>query len=232
MGDHTMNITVESKVGEIAAHHPMATQVFSRHGIDFCCGGGVPLRTACERRDLSTPQVLEEIELAISASDPDLERWDEAPVADLVHHIVHAYHLPLREELPRLESMARKVARVHGDKDPERLASLLQSFLQLQAELEDHMAREEDVLFPEILRHGEDADAPVEPFVDDHTEAGQALTKIRQLTEGYQVPAQACNTWRALWHGLEALERSLHLHIHLENNVLFPRVNAAYQAER
>ena len=153
-------------------------------------------------------------------------------MADLVQHIVDAYHLPLREELPRLESMARKVARVHGDKDTERLGGILETFLRLEAELGDHMAREEDVLFPEILRHGEGSDLPVEPFVDDHSDAGQALAVLRELTDDYQVPEGACNTWRALWHGLEALEQSLHLHIHLENNVLFPRVGGAHATGR
>ena len=227
-----MNINAETKVGEIAAHYPMATQVFSRHGIDFCCGGGVPLRQACDRRGLATPQVLAEIELALAGADEDLERWDQAPVAELVGHIVNAYHLPLREELPRLESMARKVARVHRDKDPERLEGLLETFLNLKNELEDHMAREEDVLFPEILGQGEDALVALDRFVDDHSEAGEALAQIRQLTDDFQVPNEACNTWRALWHGLEALEHSLHHHIHLENNVLFPRVNTTRGAVR
>jgi len=222
-----MNITAESRVGEIAAEYPMATQVFARHGIDFCCGGGVPLEQACAQRGLDAPLILEEIEQALARSDSDLERWIEAPPADLVRHIVHTYHVPLREELPRLESMLRKVNRVHGDKEPERLPRLLSTFLELEAELVDHMAREEEALFPEILQHGEEAVVPVEPFVDEHTEAGQALAKIRELTDDFQVPDAACNTWRALWHGLEALEQSMHQHIHLENNVLFPRVNGA-----
>lgn len=222
-----MTITSQSKVGEIAAEHPMATQVFARYGIDFCCGGGVPLEQACARRGLDTPLVLEEIEQALADGDPELDRWTEAPVADLVRHIVHAYHVPLREELPRLESMLRKVNRVHGDKDPERLPRLLTTYLALESELADHMAREEEVLFPEMLQHGEEALVPVEVFVDDHTAAGEALAEIRELTDGFRVPDYACNTWRALWHGLEALERSMHQHIHLENNVLFPRVSGA-----
>ncbi len=226
-----MNITSSDKVGEIATRHPMATQVFSRHGIDFCCQGGVALQDACERQGLSTPEVLGEIEQALSVGDPELERWDAVPAADLIRHIVHAYHVPLREELPRLESMARKVARVHGDKDPERLGSLLQTFLRLEAELEDHMAREEELLFPMILQRGDSGGVPVSIFIDDHSEAGRALATLRELTDDYRVPEGACNTWRALWHGLEALERSLHLHIHLENNVLFPQWGSASEVE-
>lgn len=221
-----MNITPESKVGEIAARHPMSTQVFDRHGIDFCCGGGVALRQACDRRGLSTSQILVEIERTLADDDASLERWDEASLSDLIHHIVHDYHLPLREELPRLELMIRKVHRVHGDKDPERFASLLETFLRLESELEDHLRREEEILFPDILQHGAGTWIAVAPFVDDHSAAGQALQKLRELTDGYRAPEGACNTWRALWHGLESLEKSLHRHIHLENNVLFPRVNA------
>jgi len=221
-----MNITPESKVGEIAARHPMSTQVFDRYGIDFCCGGGIALRQACDRRGLSTSQILVEIERALADDDVSLDRWDEASVSDLVHHIVDDYHLPLREELPRLGLMARKVYRVHGHKDPERFASLLETFLELESELEDHLRREEEVLFPEILRHGEGTPVAVESYVDDHSEAGRALERLRELTDGYRAPEGACNTWRALWHGLEALEKSLHHHIHLENNVLFPRVDS------
>jgi regulator of cell morphogenesis and NO signaling len=221
-----MNITPESRVGEIAAHHPMSTRVFDRHGIDFCCGGGIALRQACDRRGLDTPQILAEIEAATSSDDASLDRWDEASVEDLIHHIVDAYHVPLREELPRLELMAQKVVRVHGDKDPERFASLLETFLQLQSELEDHLQREEEVLFPAILQHAARSSIAIEPFVDDHSAAGQALARLRELTDGYRAPAKACNTWRALWHGLEELEKSLHHHIHLENNVLFPKIDS------
>lgn len=225
-----MEITAESKVGEIAAQHPMATRVFSRHKIDFCCGGGVPLREVCDQRGLATTEVLDEIEQVLTAGGSAGENWNETPLVDLVRHIVDAYHLPLREELPRLEAMARKVARVHGDKDPERLPEMLRTFLFLRGELEDHMQREEEVLFPEILSWSESADVSVERFVDDHSEVGRALERLRALTDDFQVPEAACNTWRALWHGLAALEGSLHDHIHLENNVLFQRVNGVQQS--
>lgn len=220
------SLTAQTPVGDIAARHPLATRVFARYGIDFCCGGGVALQDACQQRGLDASAVLDQIDQVLAGGEPEGDRWDQAPVADLVRHIVDAYHLPLREELPWLESMARKVARVHGDKEPERLPALLQTFLGLKAELEDHMEREEKVLFPEILAHGEGALVPTVPFVDDHTQAGEALARIRELTDDFQVPAEACNTWRALWHGLAALEESLHQHIHLENNVLFPRLGA------
>ncbi|MBZ0111326.1 MAG: iron-sulfur cluster repair di-iron protein [Thermoanaerobaculia bacterium] len=221
-----MDINAESKVGQVAAHYPMATRVFARHGIDFCCGGGKALREVCEKRDLSTTQILEEIDQVLSSDPGETETWNEAPVVDLVRHIIESYHQPLREELPRLESMVRKVVRVHRDRNPERLDALLKTFLRLEAELQEHMTEEEDVLFPEIILHGE-ASSPTEPFVDDHRVVGEALAELRRLTDDYVVPEGACNTWRALWFGLAELEQSLHQHIHLENNILFARVNAA-----
>ena len=222
-----MNLTPESRVGEIAARHPLATRVFARHGIDFCCGGGVAIAQACAKRQLDTAAVLEEIERTIAVPASEEMRWDERPLGDLVRHIIERFHEPLREELPRLESMARKVFRVHGDKDPERLGALLESFLRLQAEVVAHLRQEEESLFPSLLRAATNEPAELEPFVDDHVRVGQELHRIRELTDGFRVPDGACNTWNALWHGLAALETDLHEHIHLENNVLFPRVAAA-----
>jgi regulator of cell morphogenesis and NO signaling len=124
--------------------------------------------------------------------------------------------------------MARKVAQVHAERDPERrLPAILATLLALSAELADHMAREEEMLFPSILAGGAgEAGAPLQPFVDDHTAAGEKLARLRVLTDDYTPPADACNTWRALWGGLADLERTMHQHVHLENNVLFARASA------
>jgi regulator of cell morphogenesis and NO signaling len=222
-----MHITTESRVGEIAAEHPLATRVFARHGIDFCCGGGVPLAQACAKRGLDAPQLVAEIEATLDGASDTGERWLEAPLQQLVRHILVDYHEPLREELPRLEAMARKVARVHGEREPVRLPALLQSYLALEAELVEHIAREEVVLFPPLLERGAAAALDVAGFRDDHEEVGRRLAELRELTDDFQAPEGACNTWRALWAGLEALEASLHEHVHLENNVLFPRLAAA-----
>ena len=221
-----MTLHTDIPVGQIATEYPLATRVFSRHNIDFCCGGGAPLREACESRGLDPESILAEIQEVLEERESEGERWDEAPIPDLVQHILVTYHAPLQTELPRLEEMARKVVRVHGDKDPERLRALLETFLGLRWELEDHMTREEKMLFPTIVADGETAVVPLDPFIDDHTATGEALERLRALTNDYRVPEEACNTWRALWHGLEALEGSLHQHVHLENNVLFKRVTA------
>jgi len=219
-----MNVTPDSKVGQIAAEHPLATRVFARHGIDFCCGGGKPLGEVCERHGLDVTEVLAEIAHEIATPSAGEVRWDQASLGDLIEHILAAYHKPLSEELPRLEAMARKVVDVHRDKQPETLPELLRVYLGLKAELEEHMAKEEQILFPKIRRgEGAMADGPISVMEHEHDSAGNALRRLRELTGGYEVPAEACNTWRALWHGLAALEQAMHQHIHLENNILFPR---------
>jgi regulator of cell morphogenesis and NO signaling len=223
-----MDLGTDSKVGRIATEHPLATKVFARHGIDFCCGGGKPLGEVCRRLGLDTGAVLAEIEREIASTPAPDVRWDEAPLGDLIEHILAAYHEPLKEDLPRLEAWARKVVAVHRDKQPETLPELLTVFLGLKAELEQHMAKEERVLFPLIRGgHGAMAGGPISVMEHEHDSAGRALERLRELTDRYRVPAEACNTWRALWHGLAAFEQSLHQHMHLENNVLFPRALGA-----
>ena len=219
-----MMIQSDSIVGQLAAEHPLATRVFHRHGIDFCCDGGRKLQEACAAQGVDTGMVLEEIRKELSNMTIPEERWGQAPLEDLVQHILVAYHGPLKEELPRLESMARKVLEVHGDKDPETLSEVVQVYAGLKAELSQHMVKEEQILFPMIEQgQGAMAGGPVSVMKDEHDSAGAALRRLRELTKDYQVPPGACNTWRALWHGLAALEESLHQHIHLENNILFPR---------
>lgn len=220
----TTAITPETPVGHIAAEAPLATRVFARHGIDFCCGGGVPLMQACTTRGVEVDTVIEEINTELQGTDGETETWTNAPLDTLIDHILAVYHRPLDEELPRIEAMARKVYAVHGDKDPERLAALVQTFTALKAELEPHMMKEEQILFPMIKSgNGAMAQGPVMVMRHEHDDAGGMLKRLRELTDDYVPPAGACNTWRALWSALADLERSLHEHIHLENNVLFPR---------
>lgn len=219
-----MSITPMTPVGRIAAEHPLSTRIFARHGIDFCCGGGRPLDEVCASKGLDSAAVVEEIRKELENRSESAERWDEAPVVDLVEHLMHAYHVPLREELPRLDAMARRVLEVHREKNPEGLSELVSVFSALKADLEAHMQKEEDILFP-MIRKGDGfmADGPISVMEDEHDAVAGMLRRLRQLTDDYTVPAEACNTWNALWHGLAALESSLHMHIHLENNILFPR---------
>ncbi|MDP7036031.1 MAG: iron-sulfur cluster repair di-iron protein [Planctomycetota bacterium] len=217
-------IIPSNSLAQIATEHPMSTRVFARHQMDFCCGGNLPLLEICEKKGLDVLKVVEEICNEVQNSKEEEVRWDQTPLDDLMDHILARYHQPLKEELPRLEAMLDKVYQVHGEKDPERLLSLVNVFRALKEELKDHMEKEEVILFP-MIRTGQGAMAgcPISVMEMEHKSAGASLCKIRQLTDEYQVPSQACNTWRALWHGLKELEESTHQHIHLENNILHPR---------
>jgi regulator of cell morphogenesis and NO signaling len=219
-----VNITGNTKVGDVATQYPLATRVFARHSIDFCCGGGKPLSEACMKVGVQVDTVLAEIDKEISTTDRREERWDEKSVELLIEHLLVEYHRPLDEELPRLEALARKVNGVHGEKEPEMLGGILSTFMSLRAELEQHMAKEEQILFPMIKSgQGAMAEEPVAVMEQEHVSAGAALKRLRELTNNFEVPEEACNSWRALWVGLEAFEKALHEHIHLENNILFPR---------
>ncbi|MDX9857919.1 MAG: iron-sulfur cluster repair di-iron protein [candidate division Zixibacteria bacterium] len=219
-----MTISTESTVASLATEHPLATRVFSRYGIDFCCGGGRPLKDVCGEKGLDVGRVVEEIRQELSSADEQVHRWDTRPLDKLIQHILDTYHRPLDEELPRLQQMAARVLEVHHDKDPGRLTELVDVYAGLKTELEDHMAKEEQILFPMILRgQGALTNGPIAVMEHEHESVGIALRRLRELTDDFEVPLEACNTWRALWKGLEALEQSLHVHIHLENNILFPR---------
>ena len=235
-----MDITPQTHVAEIVTHNPAATKVFYRYGIDFCCGGKRPLSEICAERRLDVDQVRREIE-SLSPVEAEERDWSEEPLSAIVDHILERYHAPLREELPRLTEMAEKVARVHGPKFPEMFPALAARMKELREELEFHMIKEEKVLFPYVvalersLNEGRSpstppfgpVEGPISVMEAEHDHAGRLLEEMRRLSGGaYQPPADACNTFRALFSGLEALEREMHLHVHLENNVLFPRVVA------
>lgn len=209
-------------VARLAVRIPAASRVFMRHDIDFCCGGARPLDEACAARGLDPHAILAEIEA--EAPDAGDTRWDQRPLSELIDHILEAYHVPLHAELPRLQAMARKVLTVHGDKDPERLTALVDVYEALAAELVGHLAKEENILFPWILQgRGATAGGPIQVMHMEHDSAGEALARLRELTDDFTPPPGACNTWRALWLGLEELDHELRAHIHLENNILFPR---------
>jgi regulator of cell morphogenesis and NO signaling len=219
-----MVITTSSTVGTVATQHPLATRVFARHGIDFCCGGGLQLSAACEAKGVDVDAVLGELEQEIAGHQAKEVRWDEQPLDALIDHILAVYHAPLREELPRIEEMMRKVHRVHGAKDQARFDELLQTVLAIKSDIDQHLPKEEQILFPMIKAgRGSMATGPMHVMELEHETLGDLLRKARSLTNDYRVPAEACNTWRALWVGLEDLERSLHEHIHLENNILHKR---------
>ncbi|MCB9740739.1 MAG: iron-sulfur cluster repair di-iron protein [Deltaproteobacteria bacterium] len=215
--------TADCTVADLAATRPKALRVLHRHGIDFCCGGRRTVAEACERAGVSADQLLAEV-AELEASEPADERWDTAPLGELIDHIIDRHHRPLDDELPRLLQMAHRVVQVHGHKQPDRLPALFETVLALRDDLLPHMHKEEAILFPWMRSgRGADAQSPVRVMLYEHEAVGELLEKLRALTDGYTAPPGACATWRGLFQGLSELDEDLRLHIHLENNVLFPR---------
>ena len=230
-----MLVSTEKTVGELAVESPAAARVFEKHGIDYCCGGKNLLKTACKDRGIEPEALLRE--LAGSKPEPDARDWKTAPLRYLIDHIVARHHAYLKSELPRIADLFAKVVRAHGEREP-RLAEVSEVFEVLKEELEAHLMKEEMILFPAIIRieTGSSTGAPcsiehpIARMEYEHESAGRALAQMRHLTLDYHIPDEACNTYRTLFAALIELEGDLHQHIHLENNILFPRA-AALQAQ-
>ena len=218
----TQPITPSDSLAKLAASRAGASRVFHRYGLDFCCHGSVSLASACAQEQLEVGRVIAEIE-AEAGGDGGIERWSEWPVPELIDRIVAHFHEAHRRELPRLIEMARTVERVHAGKTtrPTGLADHLDL---MRDALELHMQKEEQALFP-LLRagHGRMAAAPISVMEREHEDHARHLARLRALTNGHRPPEGACATWRGLYLGLADLERALMEHIHVENNVLFPR---------
>jgi regulator of cell morphogenesis and NO signaling len=209
-------------LAELAVRFPAATRVFYAHGLDFCCRGRRPLAEACAEKGLDAEEVLAAVASAEEAG-ADLTYWGDAPLAELIGFVTSHYHRRLREELPQLVAMAEKVEAVHGEK-PECPRGLASHLRQVHGAVLDHLEKEEVVLFPMILAgRGSETAAPVQVMEHEHDDHAVALARTRALTGDLEPPAEACTTWRALYLRLVELERELMEHIHLENNVLFPR---------
>lgn len=238
------NLSASRTVGEIAAEFPATVRVFQKHEIDFCCGGRLPLEQACAAKGLAADAVLAELDQATATRTAGQADWQTAPLSDLVDHILSRHHDYLKSELPRLSAMMAKVIAAHGEKHGEVVKPLGQTLEMLKGELEAHLWKEEMVLFP-LIRNLEEAaqeghmpasahcgsvNNPIRVMLMEHDDAGAALERMRQITGNYAIPEGVCNTYRALYELLKELEADLHQHIHLENNILFPRA-AALEAE-
>jgi len=208
----------DRRLGEVAVALPGATEVFRRFKLDFCCGGDQTLAEAAEARGVA----LETLEAALQALDPaGGSAAPREPIA-LIDHILTRYHAVHRRELPELAKLARKVEAVHRAhaQVPAGLAVALE---RMGEELESHMAKEEQVLFP-LMRRGSHPmiDAPIAVMRSEHNEHGERLREIERLAHELRLPADACTSWRALYAGVGKLTDDLMEHIHLENNLLFP----------
>lgn len=214
-----------SSLAEIILAHPGSERILDRHGLDYCCGGARSLAEAAAPLGVDADEVMREIAEMDAEPAP---RWNDLGPAELADHVEAVHHAYLHEEMPRLNMLAIKVASVHGGNHPE-LREIAHVYGQLRDELEPHLAEEEQTVFPMIRRlvAGEDAgdpSGPISKLMSEHDDAGRLLEKLRELTDGYRTPADGCGSYHALFDGLARLEADTHLHIHIENNLLFPAV--------
>jgi regulator of cell morphogenesis and NO signaling len=229
------DLTPETRIGELVAARPALARLFEELHIDYCCGGRQTLAAACAAQGLAVPTVLALIEATAAALAAGPAEVDAAAMSltALADHIELTHHRYLRDELPRLVEMADRVATKHGWRDA-RLAEMAATVQDLAHDMFTHMEKEEIVLFPLVrqidagVRGGYHATIaePIQCMEAEHDEAGRAVARLRELTDGFKPDAEACNTHRALLDGLARLEADLHRHVHKENNVLFPRALA------
>ena len=240
-----MNVDTAKTVREVALNNPAATRVFEELGIDYCCGGNRSLGEACRTANVKIDQVLESLETADQASlaAADDRDWQSEPSAALIAHIQQTHHAYTRQEIARLGPLFDKVCSVHGKNHPE-LLQIRDTFQALAQELSAHLMKEEMVLFPYILKieaavAGNQPLArapfgsvqnPVSMMEHEHDSAGNALRAMKQASDGYTAPPNACVSYQTLYRALAEFEADLHRHIHLENNILFPRAVAMEKA--
>ena len=241
-----MNITPQSIIGELVAQDYRTAAVFQRNGIDFCCQGNRTLADACQQQNLDAKQLTGDLQKVAdkttdAASTTDYKSW---PIDLLADYVQKKHHRYVRAQIPVLEGLLEKIVSVHGSCHPE-LAEIKDLFDGSATELTAHMQKEELVLFPHIHRMveeqqgGKKAEAaafgsverPIARMMQEHVTEGERFRLIRELTNNYTPPADACNTYRVAFGNLEDFENDLHLHIHLENNILFPKaVELEHQA--
>lgn len=237
----TAPFTIDSKIGDIVAAQPLLARVFERLGLDYCCGGKQTLTQACGRIGLDAHTVLATLVDAQTGSARNGQTVDPAALTltQLADHIEQTHHVYVKAELPRLVEKAHRVATKHGWRD-SRLAEINETVQALAEEMAAHMYKEETILFPFIRELEMNAGAqfhcgsianPIRQMEAEHESAGGAVARLRLLTNGFEPDADACNTHRAMLAGLADFEVDLHLHVHKENNILFPRALAKSEAK-
>ncbi len=229
-----MTLSLETSVADLVTDRPARARIFECLGIDYCCGGDHSLAEAARKNDLDPETVVQMLDAATDASAPvDKTDWREVPLGDLIDHIVDTHHAYLRRELPRLEDLLMQVTQAHGA-EVSWLDPVLEVFQTLKLDLETHMVSEEERVFPSIraLEASESADDAeldedgVEKMIREHDDSGEALDRLRDLTNDYTPPENACPKFRAAMNGLHELETDMHQHVHKENNILFPRAHS------
>lgn len=229
---------LHTRLADIVSDDPRAASVFDRFGFDYCCHGDKTLRDAALDGNVAISEVIDEL-VALGPKPPDHSqtRWQNLP--DLIHHVVSNHHHYVREHVPILQRWLERLVLRHGARHPE-LHEIRSTFETLSAELVQHMAKEENILFPylHVLWSATEAggrrpsspfgtlDNPIRSMESEHQRAGELLARLRSLSDSYKPPLDACTTYRVCFAELARFEADLHRHVHLENHVLFPRAMA------
>ncbi|MDZ7740677.1 MAG: iron-sulfur cluster repair di-iron protein [Bacteroidota bacterium] len=234
-----MNLTIDKikfeSVSKFVTDNYKTAEVFEKHGIDFCCGGRISLGEACEKAEVDIEELEKDLAKAVEEKDSTMD-FDKMPLDLLIDYIISVHHKYVQENLPLLREYTKKIAEVHYDTNPE-LKEVYEIFMDVAQELEQHMMKEEQILFPYIKQmvnpekyaeaggcgSFESVQNPINMMEHEHESAGNAFKRIRKLSNEYDYPPYACNTYIVTFKKLEEFEDDLHKHIHLENNILFPK---------
>ena len=231
-----MNFNPETRMKQIVVENPGAARVFEEVGVDFCCGGDKSLKDACAHADVSLEEVLGRLRDNKTAIGARGVNWVNSPLSGLTQHIREKHHRYVREAIPRVRALLEKVKAKHGQNHPE-IGEIENLFESLSHEMIMHMQKEEQILFPYIegLERSTKGEGTLEPpffvsvrnpihaMMKEHDSAGSLVKQIREASSGYTPPADACSSYQALYVNLREFEADLHQHVHLENNILFPR---------
>ena len=220
----------QTKIGDIVTQDFRAAEVFKKAGIDFCCGGSQSLEAACRDKKLDVAEIESELEKLENSEPGSSHKFNEWKLDFLCDYIVNTHHQTVMKLLPELTFYTQKIAEVHGDNHPE-LSEIANLFAQVDTELRQHLRNEEEVLFPsirEVLKTNSAESkatiiSEITRMTGEHEFAGGAMDKINELSHHYAVPEDGCNTYRVAYKLLEQFEDDLHIHVHLENNILYPK---------
>ena len=225
----------ETKVADVVASNIKTAHVFKKYGIDFCCGGGVSIEKACEKKNIDLNTLLQDLSDVDNKVLPS-QNFNNWELDFLIVYIVNTHHTYVKEALELIEAYASKVANVHGKAEPA-VVRIYELFQVVAREMTSHMFKEEEILFPYIKNliavqkgrtiwsapHFETVTNPISMMEHEHETVGDVLKQIASISNNYTPPDWACNTFRALYAKLDEFEQDLHIHVHLENNILFPK---------
>ncbi len=231
-------LDVSMTLAEAVDAFPELAREFEKRGLDYCCGGGRTIDESCTLIGLDPSVTVVELSALSTTAEP--AEWTTMTADALVDHLEATHHRYLWDELPRVTALVDKIVTVHGERHPE-LADIAACYAEVRADLEPHLTKEERVLFPMIRELAVSTDAPsfhcgslrnpISVMLSEHDAVGDLLAKLRRLTSGYTTPADGCATYAACFAAMAEIEVDTHLHIHKENNVLFPLV-VQLEAER